>query len=340
MKHKCLAAFIVFLLFFTISGIIGFYQVQKISKPEFVIKVLNESGIYNNLDSLGEIIAQSDEEQTPQSKMYFRALTKNVDPSLVKSQIEVNLPLFTDYLSSKTSTLDVTFDLKKYKANLPASIKEAILETAKELPTCQGDQAPTQDDFPTCIPAGTTPEQIAAQISPANIQAMVDEIPDTYKLSEGIKNPNQTFYGARLGFTIMNIGFIALIVLTIIFLGLLALLGLSYWPSILRWIGLALVLPAGLNLLMDGIFLLVQSTVQTSGLKGVNAQYLPIVTPIFESLNRNLMKPGFLISGIIFGAGLILIILSYAIPHPSELKPPTKPTPPPQPQPQPQNPKV
>ncbi len=117
MKHKCLAAFIVFLLFFTISGIIGFYQVQKLTSPDFVIKTLNESGIYNNLDNLGEILSQSSEEQSPQSKMYFRALTKNVDPNWVQSQVEVNLPLFIVYLSGKKPTLDVTFNLTRYKAN-------------------------------------------------------------------------------------------------------------------------------------------------------------------------------------------------------------------------------
>ena len=321
MKHKCLAAFIVFLLFLTISGIIGFYQVQKLTNPDFVIETLNESGIYNNLEGLGDVLAQSDKEQSPQSKIYFRALAKNVDPNWVQSQIEINLPLFTDYLSRKTPTFDVTFDLRKYKENLPASFREAITETSKELPTCKEGQPQTQDNFPTCLPAGTTPEQIVSQISDSDIQSMVNEIPNTYNLSDAVKNPEKTFYGPKLAFTIMNIGLIVLIVLTIIFLGLLAILGLSYWPAILRWIGLALVLPAGLNLLMDGIWQLIQASVQGEFLKGINPQVLPIVTPLIETLNQNLMKPGFLISGIIFGVGLILIILSYALPHPPEPKP-------------------
>lgn len=339
MKHKCLAAFLVFLLFFTISGIIGFYQVQKLTSPDFVVQTLNESGIYNNLDNLGDLLAQSNKEQSPQSKMFFRALTKNVDPNWVKSQIETNMPLFTNYLSGKNQTLDIVFDLTKYKQNLPASLKQAIEETAKELPSCQEGQPQTQDNFPICLPQGTTPEQITAQISPSNLQSLVNEIPNTYKLSDAVKNPEKTFYGPRLAYKILNIGFIALIILTIIFLGLLAILGLSYWPALLKWIGLALVLPAGLNLLLDGIFILTQISIQNSILKGVNPQFLPIMTPIIESLNRNLMKPGFLISGIIFGVGLILIILSYAIPHlpePKIAKPSAPPPQSPQSSPQPQ----
>lgn len=320
MKHKCLAVFIVFLLFFTISGIIGFYQVKKMINPQFVIINLNQSGIYNNLDILGDILAKSGKEQNPQSKMYFRALSKNIDPTWVQSHVEVNLPLFTNYLCKKTPTLDVVFDLTKYKENLPASFQEAILETSKELPTCEAGQPQTQDNFPTCLPHGTTPEQISSQITAADIQSLVNEIPDTYKLSDSIKNPEQTFRGAKLAFTILNIGFIALIVLSIILLGILALMGLSYWPAIPRWLGLALVLPAGLNLILDGVFSLVQTSVQSSALKGINPQYLPIVTPILETLNRNLMKPGFIISGLVFGVGLILIILSYAVPHPPENK--------------------
>ncbi len=189
------------------------------------------------------------------------------------------------------------------------------------MPTCQEGQPTTQDGFPSCLPQGTTPEQVSSQISAAEIQSLVNEIPDTYKLSEGIKNPEKTFSGAKLGFTIMNIGSIILIVLTIILLGLLVILDLTYWPAMLRWAGLALVLPAGLNLLLDGIFFLTQTSIQNSVLKGVNPQFTPIVMPIIETLNRNLMKPGFLISGIIFAVGLILIILSYALPHPPEVKP-------------------
>jgi len=327
MKHKCLASFLVFLLFFTIAGIIGFYQVQKLSSANLLIKILNESGIYNNLDSLGNILEQSNRDQSPQSKIYFLALAKNIDPNWVRSQVEVNLPLLMDYLNSRNSNLDITFDLRKYKENLPENFREAIAETASDLPPCQEGQPQTQDNFPTCLSAGVTPEQISTQISAADIQSLVNEVHDTYKLSEVVKNPDKTFSQAKLILKILNIGFIASVILSIIFLGLLAILGLSYWPAILRWIGFALALPAGLNLAMDGIWQLVQGSIQDQFIKGFNPDYLPIINPLIGSLSRNLLKPGFIISGIIFGVGLVLIIISYAIPHPPEPEGQTKQTP-------------
>lgn len=327
MRHKCLASLIVFILFFTISAVIGFWQTKKIASPDFVIKTLNESGIYNNLDTLGDLLAQSEKEQSTQAKVYFRALTGNINPTWVQGQVESNLPLFINYLLSNQPALNVVFDLREYKKTLPESFKEALEETVKELPICsQGQVSEQNQDFPSCIPQGTTPEQMAAQLTPEDIQSLVNEIPDTYRLSEVIKNPEQTFGRAKLAFSLMNIGFIVLITISIILLGLLAILGRAYWPSIPRWIGLALALPAGLNLLLDGIWLFLQGSVQSEILKGFNPQFLPVIAPLVETLNRNLIRPGFLISGIIFGAGFILIILSYAIPHPPEPKPVPKPT--------------
>jgi len=316
MKHKCLASFLVLLLFFSISGIIVFYQVQKLTSANFLIKILNESRIYNNIDSFGKIIEQGNQDQSPQSKIYFQALAKNIDPNWVKSQIEVNLPKFMDYLNSSNPNLDITFDLRKYKENLPQNFREAIAETASDLPPCQEGQAQIEDNFPTCLPTGVSAEQISTQISAADIQSLVNEVHDTYNLSEVVKNPDKTFSQVRLILKILNIGLIVSVILTIILLGLLVILGLSYRPAILRWTGVALVLPSGLNLLLDGVYQLVQPNIQGAVLKGLNPQVLPIISPIIGTLSQNLMKPGFLISAIIFSVGFILIILSYALPHP------------------------
>ena len=224
-----------------------------------------------------------------------------------------------------------------YKQTLPETTKIVLTEEIQNLPVCQTGESIENNQIPTCIPQGTNADQIVAQITPEDYQHLVNEVPDTIQFTDLVKNPDQTFARAKISFQILRWGLILTIILSIIFLGILALMGLGYWPSILRWFGVALVIPAGANLLAVGLWQLLHLTIQNQILSGFNPQALPYVTPIIETLNNNFLKPATVFSSVIFILGLIMIILSYALSHPPEPRPPAKvPAAPTSPQPKPQ----
>lgn len=326
MKHKCLASFIVFLLFFSISGVIGFYQIKNITSAEFIKKTLSDSDIYKNI---GNLVIESLKSQPKdpemldrQNNFYIKALSKDIDPSWAKKEVEKGITSFVDYISEKKLSSDITFDLSDYKKNLPENFREAFYEELKTLSVCPAGEQPKQE-IPECIPEGTTPEQIASLLTQEDINSFVNEVPDNLNLSETIKKSEQTFHRIKLAYKIIKYGFVASILLSIILLIILILIGLPSWSSIFRWTAVALLIPSGLNLLMDGIWFLIRPSIEQQLMSGLNSSIGPYLAPIISSLDKNLLLPGLYISGLIFIIGLVLLIISYIIPRPIQEKPQT-----------------
>lgn len=328
MRHKCLASFIVFVLFFTISFLITFIQLKTVLTSDFVLRTLEDSKIYNNLSKIADGIfsESSDDPKTPiETKILIKLVSQTVNPALIQNEVEKNVPLLFSYLESQTSNLDITFNLSSFKNEFkiksPQVLPSIINKEVETLRTCPEDFEYQQGVFPSCIPPTMTKQQLSDElIKSFNVDVFLNEIPDTYNLSDLVKN-NNAFLNARLVFQIINYGLWISLILTIILLGCLILLGRHYWPSIPRWVGLSLVLPSGFALLSD----LIGSNISKLGLSQINseanAQTLEILQPIMDAISKNSFQASLLFSAVIFGVGAILIILSYAIPHPPEPKP-------------------
>ena len=312
MKHRCLASFIVFVLFFSILAVMGFGQVRLILRAKFVGNFLEKSNIYNNLGNIGQQLSESSKD--PQSKETILTITNSIDPAWLKKEINNNLTPFFDYLWGKNSNLNIVIDITPFKAKLPSNFQATLSEMVKSLPpACQPGQvssSATGENAPSCIDAQTR----------ANLQ-ILSQMPNTINLGDYFKNPDQVFARTKLTFTIIKIGFWAGLILSLILIGVLVLLGRGWWPSIPRWIGLALVLPSGAALLSNLSWQAIQPSLQSQILAGLNPQAKPIIEPIITAFGGQTFTSGLILAGSIFAFGLILIILSYALPHPPEPKP-------------------
>src|SRR3990167_7192082 len=104
MRHRCLASFIVFILFFTVLGFIGFWQTKLILNAKFTAQFLEKTKIYTNLNKIGTELANSAEDK--ESKQIISSINQAIDPVWLKKQINTNLPPFFDYLWGKTHKLN------------------------------------------------------------------------------------------------------------------------------------------------------------------------------------------------------------------------------------------
>lgn len=301
MRHQCLAAFIVFVLYLTISTFLGLVEIKTLTHPETITKTLNEANFYQNLPKLIEDNLVNNPKNDPQTKALLTGIMQSIDPKTVKTEVEKNASPFFDYLLGRTPILNVSFDLRDFKQNLKTKLPD-ILSQEQNIQN-----------------ANSTDE-------------LLKTIPDTYNLSQ-VKDIDKTFANAKLAFKILNILYLASIILSLILIGLLALLGRGYWPSIPRWIGLSLILPAGSFLIFDLFAKALPQILMGQYSKGIDPEIVKLINPLILSLSKNTLTISFLYSGIFFGLGFVLILLSYILPHPPEPKPVAK-TPSPQPSPQ------
>ncbi len=323
MRHKCLAAFIVFVLFFSILGVMGFGQVRLILTPKFVSNFLEKANIYNNLGNIGQQLAQSTKDV--QSKETILDITNSIDPTWLKKEVNSNLPPFFNYLWGKTTNLNIVIDITPFKAKLPANFQTTVSEMLKSVPPCPtgvSTPTPTNENAPSCMDAATR----------ANLEKLA-QMPDKINLNDYVKNPDLVFDRTKLFFTVIKLGFWGGLIFSLILIGILILLGRGWWPSIPRWIGLALVLPSGAALLSDLGWKALSPSLQSQIFAGLNPQAKPIVEPIISAFMSQTFTSGIILAGSIFALGWVLIILSYALPHPPEPKPPAKAPIPPQPNP-------
>mgnify|MGYP001583357073 CR=1 FL=1 len=351
MRHKCLAVFLVFLLYFTITGVIVFAELKMITKADFLKKTVAQSDIFQNLPKMAHTLAATNKSTDLKSKVLLEYYAQSLPANYLQTEFDKNIKPFVDYLTGQAPKPNVTINLQPLKQSLklnPDKLEAIVSAEVEKLPVCtaeeeqelqnqntQNTENPSSEEKPlgvSCRPGEISAKSMTAEImKEVQLDSLIDSFPDNYNLATNLKNPDQTFRSAKLAFKIINWGFWFNLILTLILMGFLVLLGRSWWPSILRWIGWSLVLPSGLILLMNLSWNFLQTTVQNQLASGFDPQIYQSFSPLFETINQNTLAASLLISGIIFGLGLILIILSYALPHPPEPKPAPKSPPPPQP---------
>ncbi|MCL5407279.1 MAG: hypothetical protein M1429_02175 [Patescibacteria group bacterium] len=323
MRHKCLAVFLVSILYFSISGLIMFAEVKDLAKASTLVKVLAQSGIYNKLPQYAQTLTST--QDNPQSKALTQGIAQAIDPKFIQSEIEKNAGPFLAYLNGQQNVPNIGFDLRPFKAKLRTILPDIMLDEIKNLPPCSSSiETQTNEAMPTCLPQGASSDQLQAQLSKANsTQDLINQIPDTYGLQQ-IKNPDQVFGRAKLAFKIINYGYWISLIVSVLMIIFLILLGLSWWPSILRWVGWGLFLPAASMLLFTFISLALPKILLGKYGSNLDPQIIQLTNPVIEALNQTTKTISLLYSGIITGIGFVLLILSYVLPHPPEPKPPVK----------------
>lgn len=335
MRHKWLAGLIAFfLLYFSLTFLLMFLELKIISQPENLINIFNQAKIYQNINQVPEIIfgdLKTNEKMDLQTKILINSISQAVDAKDLQNQVEKNLPLFLNYLNGRGTLNGISFDLSNLKTGLKKVLPKVYLENLSDLPACPfGVIFSSQDsmqNLPDCLPDGSSPEQVTQSLlSSGTTDDFINQIPDKFNLGQ-IKNPEKVFAPALLAFRIINWSFWILLLLSLVFVGFLVYLGRNWWPEILRYVGWGLVLPSGTAVLLTFSSVYMIESLLKNQLAGVNQKIFELILPLVDALNRQSEAVFYLYGGAILGLGIILVILSYALPHPPEPKPESEETP-------------
>lgn len=338
MRHRCLASFIVFILFFTIYGFISFGVLRSVTTAKFLNSALASSNFYNNLQELANSLADSSGEQNFQGQIFIKLFGQLIEPADLRAQVEKNSTVFIEYLRNENSSLGVSFDLRNLKNAV--KIKSGIVlppivaEEVKTLPICEANQQPSQEI--NCIPADKSQVDFTNQLMENyNPDDLLKMLPDQFVLSDYIKDPAETFHGPRLFYTIIKIGFYVDLILSFIFIFFLILLGKSNPASIFRWAGAALMIPGAVSLLEVFLSKPLANIATQQIYAGMKHESIKFASPLIDAISANSLQIALIYSGAVFFLGLILIIISYIVPHdivphkdsPAAIPPPAQPTP-------------
>lgn len=315
MRHKCLAVFIVIILYFSVTSLIVLAEIRTLVKADTITTILAKSGIYGKLPQYAEAIFSTGNLQT---KILGRSISEALEPKFVQSEVEKDLGLFLKYLNGNGPVPNIGFDMVPIKTKLKTTIPDVTLEEIKNLPSCEGDTSQDENGILTCRPTSASDAQLMATLNNANsTQDLINQIPDTFGLQQ-IKNPDQVFHRAILAFKIINYGFWISLIVSLLMIFFLVLLGRSWWPSILRWTGWGLFLPAVSMLLFTFISLAIPKILLVKYGSQIDPEVIKMINPVIDALNQASKSISLLYSGIITGLGFVLLLLSYVIPHPPE----------------------
>jgi|GEM_PF-5588637 len=267
----------------------------------------------------------------------------------LQTTVETAINEFDAYLKDKTNEPEIVIDISSYRTTLIDSSIALLEDKYNELPVCTSTQlheqsTSTTQDFPECRPSGvnfedyayastggqdlktvitdglskTIPNQIDV-LRPEIWQANEDTTPEQLLTLEAQgQNIRDTLSQVRNVYSKITSGiFIAIAVDTALLL-LLLVLYITNLRSGFRWVGIPLVISAGLtfvvalsgNLLVTrGITTLMQQNTSGAGATTDDAlnSLVTLVTSIFGSVFARIG----LYAGIVLGAGVLLIILSF-----------------------------
>ncbi len=319
MRHKGLAVLIVIVLFFTISIALSSIQLKKITASDFLLKSFNQSGLYTNLPLL---VSNAFSESNATDSVAYQVIAKAVEPTYLKQQVEINLPLLVDYLNGNKEKLEVNLDFRPFKNSLQnqpiEDLKKTIAEGLKSMPAC------TPSEEKNWLEVGCQPKDIDydAQASSLADQfkttAFLGKVPDYYTIDQSISDPDKFFEGAKRSFYYLNLSYYVSIILSILLIVALIMLSRNQWPSALRWTGLALILPGGVHLSIALISKANVNPIISACVEKASPAVANLLKPVITVFAGNIFNVSMFYSGVIFFAGLILIVISYIFGHNGE----------------------
>lgn len=314
MKHPVLGVFIIIFLFLSISVTLTGWQLKKTTSAKFIIKTLDQSGLYNNLPKLVDEAFSSS--QNGSDAIAFKIISTAVEPTYLKTQVEKNLPNFMAYLNGKRATPDVEIDFRPIKAAVGskslAELEDIISQAMVALPTCTGSEDTSNGQIANCRPetmdAGTASASMAENLKN---NPLLGASPDTYNLAQNIADPDTYFANAKASFKVLNITFLVSLIISIVLLTLLFLMGLNPWQAGLRWTGYALMLPGAFHLVVSLVGKASINPGLTACASKVNPTTAALLKPVIAVFANNIFNISMFYAGILFFLGLVMIILSY-----------------------------
>lgn len=281
----------------------GYYKAQ-FEKLDLYEKLSND--VVPSL--MQSLFASNEQGQSAQinTQELTSSIKKVITPDKLKNAAETFFNSLNDYLKGATSTLSGKIDLREIKKSAGDILEITMKAQINNLRDCTPDESAkatqNKSEMPTCLPNGVTKEQLLSgiSISDQDKNEFSKNIPDEFDLAVYF-DANQNPQNARLlqmAKTYVGYFNLSLTILSIVCAVLLILIWLLVWKpisSVLKWLGISIIIPAGIILLSTiGLYLSIKA--MALGLAGglnLPAQTITILQQLAENIsggaNFNLM---------------------------------------------------
>jgi len=315
-------------------------QVKTLANPVFLSGLIKKTRILTKLPEVAEAYVATSRatgQENLNVTVLIKIIAQSLDPNLLEKETINLLQVFADFAHGRSSNLNTTIDLKKFKDNFTqkwANAPELYRTEYDKLRPCKENETPDRLAEQGPIISCKSPELSAATLAEsarsANINDFLKLIPDQFSLSELAKSQTSVFDRVRTGFNILNLIFWPSLTLSI--LGVVALTALG-WPNfraITGWNGWIFFITACPILILDLLSGQINRLIQTNLTGKISSGLMAIITPILNQTNQELMRATIVVSAVVAGIGVILIILSFILPKieprvlPPNMAPPIK----------------
>ncbi|MCL5795578.1 MAG: hypothetical protein M1338_04465, partial [Patescibacteria group bacterium] len=297
----------------------GYYKSQ-FEKLDIYQKISND--LAPNL--VQSLFATSEQGQPTQidTKELTDLVKKVITPDKLKSATEAFLNSLNDYLKGTTNTLSGKIDLREIKKSSGDILEITMKAQINGLRDCTPDESAkaiqNKSEMPTCLPNGVTKEQLLSgiNISDQSKEEFSKNIPDEFDLAvyfDANKNP-QNARLLQVAKTYVGYFNLSLTILSIVCAILLILIGLLIWKpasSVLKWLGIAIIIPAAIMFLGTiGLYLSIKAmAIGLAGGINLPAQAVAVLKQAAEAIssgaNFNLM----IVSSIFVIVAIALLII-------------------------------
>lgn len=325
MKNSCLATLVAFLLMIFLSLFIMAAQIKTITNPQFLIKAIEKSQVFEQLTSSVDTIAAS-QRSTGQENLNATALTKviikSIDSTLIKTELNQAIVAFLNYVQGKSETLDATIDLKTWKQSFaqkwPTIAPPIFRAEYDNLPACDEGEKPNkmvgEEIVIDCKSPDLSADTIEESTKTADLNSLLTMVPDEYSLSDLAEKNKPLFDKIRLGFNVLNLVYWLSLTLSLLaIIGLVA-LGWPNWRAICSWNGWILFIVSApiviLELFSPQMIGTAQSVLTTKFTQNVSQ----VLMAALESFNQAMIQATIGLTITILILSVILIILSFTLP--------------------------
>lgn len=286
MKNKCLGCFLLFLAFPLILLSISALATDQLTHAKFYKVLFQKADTYNRTINLIKSIDTTGNAMT--------AAIGEAGSGWLQKNVETNLEATFAYMEGKTKTLNFNLDIAPFKKTLPSNIDIPDVITPQVL-TDLGTQMNE-----------ATKQMAAATGETSSVEK--PQVPDfNQQFNKDLERSRQAYNASRIGRFVIYF----LTLLTLFFIGLAA---KGDWPGILRWEGVALLIPGLFSEILVVIIMFLLKMVNLAKMFKLTPEVSNLLTPLFSETTKAILSHSQLISLIIAGIGLVIIIVSYVLP--------------------------
>ncbi len=285
-----------------------FYQ-EVLSEPEFLAEALDESVV--NWSRAG---LPADFGDVPPAALNagMRAL---MTPEYLRSAATDTVDQVFDVLEGASNSVTFVFDLVPIKASLQGEGASAFASAyVGALPACNvGDESAADGLLPACRPAEVSQAALIDQVTEA-LPAAAERLPDDLTVNNEVIPPD--IGGMRLQpgslRTLFTTGLVILGIVVIILWLLDGFIGATDTRSRFLWLGLTLLIPAGLvllaglNLTSPTLETVIRDSINRAA--GQNTQFMMSVVTTGFSVSEQ-VRAGFVIAGAVPTLAAVLLLM-------------------------------